>query len=141
MKALITIFILLVAVYLFTQLVGFYNRTARPQPQPGWEQEAAPASVPRSAGEESLSGLPPYLEASLAEAQQQGPEALGKWLKTWSKQVKDPRLAAIELDYIVLLNLKDHDAARDLFHQLQARVRPKSPVYPRIQKLAPAYER
>lgn len=138
MKALISIFILLVAVYLFTQLVGFYDRTARSRPASDGAQPASPARVP--SGAESLPGLPSYLEASLAQAQAQGVEELGKWLKTWSKQVEDPRLAWIELDYVVLLNLKDHKAARERFIQVLARTPPTSPVYPRLQKLASAYE-
>ena len=89
---------------------------------------------------ESLPGLPSYLEAPLAQAQQQGVEEFGKWLRTWGRQIQDPRLAWIELDYVVLLNLKDHKAAREKFLQVLARVAPDSPVYDRVQKLAPAYE-
>lgn len=136
MKALIAIFILLVAVFLFTELVGFYNRTARPRPAYE-ESNPAPQAL---AGGESLPGLPPALEASLAQAQQQGVEELGKWLRTWHRQIQDPRLAWIELDYVVLLNLKDHKAAREKFLEVRERTPPSSPVYVRLEKLAPAYE-
>jgi hypothetical protein len=135
MKALIAILNVLAAVFLFTQIMGVYDRTVRSN----GSAENAPAQSSPAAGE-NLPGLPPYLEASLTAAQSQGVEALGKWLVTWGKHVQDPRLAWIELDYVVLLNLKDHKAARQKFLEVQARVPPGSPVYERIQKLAPAYE-
>lgn len=137
MKVLITVFIIMVAVYLFLQVAGVYDRSVHPGRQ---TSETAPAASHSGTSGESLPGLPPYLEASLAQAHQEGAEALGKWLKTWSRQVQDPRLASIELDYIVLLNLKNHRDARDRFLQVAARVPPGSPVAERIRKLAPAYE-
>ncbi len=140
MKALIAIFLALVGVYVFMELVGFYNRTAGPDGGPVRGYVApADTSTPAITGE-SLPGLPPFLETSLAQAQQQGAEELGKWLKNWAKQVQDPRLAWIELDYVVLLNLKDHAAARQRFQSVKERTPPDSPVYPRIQKLQSAYE-
>jgi hypothetical protein len=138
MKALITIFIVLVAVFIFTQIMGVYKRSVRSDGSAG-SPPAQHDSTP--AAGENLPGLPSYLEASLAAAQSQGVEALGKWLDTWAKHVQDPRLAWIELDYVVLLNLKDHKAARQKFLETQARIPPGSPIYERIQKLAPAYER
>ncbi len=137
MKALIAIFIALVGVYLFMELVGFYKRTSRS----GSDQEyVVPTEVVSTFSAESLPGLPPFLESSLTQSQSQGAEELGKWLKTWGKQVQDPRLGWIELDYIVLLNLKDHAAARERFQQVKARTPPGSPVFDRIQKLDAAYE-
>lgn len=137
MKALITIFIILSAVYLFLKVVGVYDRSVSPETA---HAHVVPAASGPGASGENLPGLPAYLEASLAQAHQEGAEALGKWLKTWSRQVQDPRLAWIELDYIVLLNLKSHREARERFLQVAARVSPGSPVAERIRKLAPAYE-
>lgn len=136
MKALIAIFIALVGVYLFMELVGFYRRTAGPD----GGQSIEITQTPSTSTGETLPGLPSYLEPSLAQAQQEGPEALGKWLKAWGKQVQDPRLAWIELDYVVLLNLKDHQAARERFLEVKARTPPGSPVHDRILKLDAAYE-
>jgi hypothetical protein len=137
MKVLITVFIVMVAVYLFLQVAGVYDRSVNPKHQSG---DSAPAATGAPASGEALPGLPPYLETSLAQAQQEGADALGKWLKTWSRQVQDPRLAWIELDYVVLLNLKNHRDARERFQQVAARIPPGSPVAERIRKLAPAYE-
>jgi hypothetical protein len=136
MKALIAIVIILAAVFIFTQLVGLYQRSSRSdRPDSGFTAPAEDAS-----GGASLPGLPSYLEGSLEEARQRGPEALGQWLRRWRKQVQDPRLASIELDYVVLLNLKDHKAARELFLEVKSRVPPGSPVSSRIRMLEPAYE-
>lgn len=138
-KTLITIFFILVGVSLFMWVAGIYDRTAR---QPSVVEESVPSApgggvvVPS----DQLPGLPPPLEASLRAAQDQGVEELGKWLKQFGRQVQDPRLAAIELDYVVLLNLKDHKAARDRFIQVATRIQPGSPVFERIRKLAPAYD-
>ncbi|MCC6231438.1 MAG: hypothetical protein IT580_02280 [Verrucomicrobiales bacterium] len=137
MKALIVIFIALVAVFLFTQLTGFYRRTAR---ETSSNYESAPVAPVAAVSEgSSLPGLPPHLEASLQQAQQAGLEEFAKWLRTYGRQVQDPRLAWIELDYVVLLNLKDRKEAVARFEQVRARVGPGSPVAERVRKLEPAY--
>lgn len=142
MKALITIFIILVAVYGFMELVGFYDRSTKRTNRSSDEEWNQAATVPTGNAPitgSSLSGLPPTLEGSLAQAQQEGVEVFGKWLKTWHKQIQDPRLAWIELDYVVLLNLKSHREARERFQEVKARVGPGSPVLDRIAKLDSAY--
>ena len=137
-KTLITIFIVLVAVYLFMWGAGIYDRTARNPPTTEQLEQAATAAAPVSG--DQLSGLPPALDASLRAAQEQGVEELGKWLKQFGRQVQDPRLASIELDYVVLLNLKDHKAARERFIAVASRIQPGSPIFERVRKLAPAYD-
>lgn len=144
MKALISIFIILVLVYGFMKLVGFYDRTAKPDHRASNEEWNQAAAAPGAGGSAaitgtSLSGLPSTLEGSLTQAQQEGVEAFGKWIKTWHKQIQDPRLAWIELDYVVLLNLKNHNEARERFLQVKSRIGPGSPVYDRITKLDSAY--
>lgn len=141
-KTLISIFFLMVGVAIFMWIAGFYDRTARPRPgAEDWAAPAPAASAPAvSHGGQELPGLPPQLETSLSVAHQGGVEELGKWLKQWGRQVQDPRLAWIELDYVVLLNLKSHKEARERFLKVAARVGPGSPVFERLQKLAPAYE-
>jgi len=141
MKALISIFLVLTAIWVFLQIAGVYDRTAKPHAA---EESAARAATPSASsggvpGDE-LPGLPPQFEASLTQARSGGVEELGKWLKQWGKQVRDPRLASIELDYIVMLNLRNHKAARERFLEVATRTQPGSPVFERIRKLAPAYD-
>jgi hypothetical protein len=135
MKALIVILMILAAVFVFRKLTDTWRETVETpkRSQRASDQPAAPT------GDAALPGLPSYLESSLAAAKNGGGEALRNWLKTWRSHIQDPRLAAIELDCVVLLNLKDHKAARELFRQVQARVQPDSPVYERVRKLSPAY--
>lgn len=137
-KTLIIIFVALVGVYLFMWGAGIYDRTARNPPH-AEQSEPPPGAVSVVSGDQ-LPGLPQPLEASLRTAQEQGVEELGKWLKQFGRQVQDPRLASIELDYVVLLNLKNHKAARERFIAVASRIQPGSPVFERVRKLAPAYD-
>lgn len=145
MKALIPIFITLVVVYGFSHLVGFYDRTAKPQSESAQSQEwqAVPQSAAvadnSAATGASLPGLPAYLGTSLTQAQQAGVEAFGNWIKTWQKQIQDPCLAWIGLDYVILLNLEDYRGARERFHLVKASVGPDNVVFDLIAKLHAAY--
>lgn len=139
-KTLITVFIGLVAVYLFMWVAGFYDRNVHPtgSHEPGGA--TPPAAGAAIVSGDHLPGLPAPLEPSLAKAKEAGSEELGKWLKQFGRQVQDPRLASIELDYVVLLNLKNHKAARERFVEVAARIQPGSPLFERVRKLAPAYD-
>lgn len=91
---------------------------------------------------EQLSGLPPPLEASLATAYTQGAVGLSKWLERYRPATQDPRLAWIELDYVVLLTKDNPVQARKLFAQIKNRMKPEwpAPVQKRVQSLAKTYE-
>jgi hypothetical protein len=86
-----------------------------------------------------LAGLPPSLETSLQEAQKQGAASLKNWLQTYRPYVRDPRLAAIELDYVVLLGAKNLPEARQVFEAVQQRTPTNSPIYLRVRQLEKTY--
>ena len=86
-----------------------------------------------------LSGLPPGLEPSLEEAKRQSPAALRLWIEKYRPFVQDPRLASIELDYVVLIGGRNYPEARKIFHAVRERTPTNSPVYPRIQQLERNY--
>jgi hypothetical protein len=88
---------------------------------------------------ESLPGLPQHLEASLAAAKRQGPDALKTWLRQNRRQVQDPRLADIELDYVLAVAGKNFGEAREVFAAVRQRTPADSPVYPRIRMLEKTY--
>jgi hypothetical protein len=92
----------------------------------------------------SLSGMPaassPTLEASLAKAQASGPAALREWIKACRKMVEDPRLAWIQLDYVVMLGRTDPAEAKKVFAEVKERIQPTSPIYPRIKQLERTYQ-
>lgn len=87
-----------------------------------------------------LPGMPASLEASLAAAQAQGTKTLGRWLDYYGANVADPRRAAIELDYAVMVSREDMAEARRVFALVKARTPTHSAVYPRIKRLEQAYE-
>ena len=87
-----------------------------------------------------LPGLPSDLESPLATAQQHGAQSLRKFLKSYRSRIHDPRLAYIELDYVVLVAKSDLAQARSVFAQVKARTPPDSPVYPRVKALEKTYE-
>lgn len=89
---------------------------------------------------ERLPGVPNQLEASLKVAQSQGGDALGQWLKTYNRNLTDPRKAWIELDYCVMIARKDPQEARRVFAAVKQRTPATSPVAPRIRELARTFE-
>lgn len=108
------------------------RRLDRAPPSHGFTPPATPP--------DTLPGLPPSLESSLAEAKQQGPAALKLWLDRHRSLVRDPRLADIELDYVLLLGARNFTEARKIFTDVQSRTPPDSPVFPRVQQLQRHYQ-
>ena len=90
----------------------------------------------------SIPGLPSVLEFKLSEAQQRGPKTLKQFIDAWknSPEVKDPRLAWIELDYVTMIASSDPIEAKRMFLEVKKRVPTNSVVYPRIRSLSKSYE-
>ena len=91
---------------------------------------------------ESLPGLPQALEADLTKAKADGPRATKAFIERikGSPLVADPRLAWIEIDYVVAVSLQDPIEAKRVFREVKQRVTPDSPVFKRIKELEKAYE-
>jgi len=89
-----------------------------------------------------LAGLPWQLDVKLSEAQQAGPEAFKRFVEQLRKypDVKDPRLAWIELDYVVLISSTDPLKAKQIFYDVKKRTPEDSPIYPRIRQLSKTYD-
>jgi len=89
-----------------------------------------------------LPGLPWQLDVKLSEAQQAGPEAFKRFVEQLRKypDVKDPRLAWIELDYVVLISSTDPLKAKQIFYDVKKRTPEDSPIYPRIRQLSKTYD-
>jgi hypothetical protein len=97
--------------------------------------EAAPSPKDPSV----LTGMPAALEPSLESAKKAGAPALKAWLKQYHGYVADPKLAAIELDYVVLAGAKNFIEAKEIFAAVRQRIPTNSPVYPRIKQLERTY--
>ncbi len=89
---------------------------------------------------EQLAGLPYGLEDSLSKAQAGGAKTLKAWLDAYGKSVKDPRLASIQLDYVLLVGREDPAEARRVFADVKKRTPSNSPVYARVKQLEPTYQ-
>ncbi|MDB6024484.1 MAG: hypothetical protein JWM68_707 [Verrucomicrobiales bacterium] len=98
------------------------------------EAQAAPVDAA------SLPGMPAAMEAAYSEAKAKGPAGLKYFLTRYGKAIKDPRLASIQLDYVVLVTSKDIAEARRVFAEVKARMSPDSPVYSRAKELEKTYE-
>ncbi len=89
---------------------------------------------------QSLPGLPPELEPKLQFVMQQGTKHFRQWLNYFRPQIADPRLAWIELDYVLMVSEENPEEARQVFQAVKLRTPTNSPVYPRIKQLSQTYE-
>src|SRR5688500_14954269 len=125
MKALITLAII-VGIYLLGKSVMDEYKAKQ-------QKEKAPVVA------NVLEGLPPNFEESLQAAQAQGAPALKQWLQKYGHFARDPRLADIQLDYVVLLSRTSPAEAKQLFQAVKRRTPKTSPVYERIKRLESTY--
>lgn len=104
------------------------------------ETKASPsASVAAAITEDQLPRMHETLESALSQARQRGAYGLKQWLNNYGNKVSDPRLAWVQLDYVILVGSSDLGEARRIFEQVKKRVPETSVIYPRIKKLEPSY--
>lgn len=89
---------------------------------------------------DSLPGMPEELRKSYQIAKDNGPKAVGKWLKSVGSQVEDPRRAWIELDYVVGIAKEDPQEAKRVFADVKGRTPDTSPVYPKVKELEKTFD-
>lgn len=131
MSKVIAIGLILGVIYLSNAFYNYWLEVKRQSEQ----KEAAVKVDPNT-----LEGLPQMYEKSLEIARQKGVEGLKNWLNTYRSVCTDPKLASIELDYVVLVNKTDPAEARRVFLAVRNRTSTSSPIYPRLRLLARAYE-
>ena len=137
MKLLIVLVVLAALFYLGRAILHRYEDVERQSgPPPGQSAPAEPKAPPVSV----LEGMPPNLEPALAAAQKQGAAGLRTFLSNYERSIRDPRLADIELDYVVLLSRQDPAEAKRVFEAVKARITTSSPVYARIKKLEKTFQ-
>jgi hypothetical protein len=105
-----------------------------------WKTKEAEEMGSGGSRPEQLGGLPYQLEDSLTKAQAGGVKTLKAWLDTYGKAVQDPRLASIQLDYVLLIGRENPVEARRIFAEVKKRTPSSSPVYPRVKQLELTYE-
>ena len=138
MRQLIGILLILGAIWGCKELYRYWEEVkARKEAE---DRGGRPPPTSDVATPTALPGLPANLEPSLQAAQKQGAAGLKNWLKLYRPYVSDPRLAAIELDYIVLISSSNPQEARQLFAAVKQRTPTNSPVFPRIRQLEKTYQ-
>jgi hypothetical protein len=134
MTKLISILIIVLVLYGAWHLFLYWEQVKNQEESA--KKEAAAAVV---AGDQ-LPGVPQGLEQSLQAAQRQGAAGLRNWLKTYGRNIQDPRKAWIELDYVVAVARDDPAEAKKVFGQVKERTPATSPVFPRIKQLEKTYQ-
>ena len=131
MKPLISILIILGVVWFGVQLYHYWEDVSG-------QRSTAPKTATVTPGQ--LPGLPAKLEGSLQQAQQGGARDLKNWLNAHRAEVQDPRLAWIELDYVLMLGRENPVEAKKVFADIRERIGSDSPVYQRIKDLEKTYQ-
>ena len=72
---------------------------------------------------DNLPGLPSQLLQKLRDAKQAGPASVKNFIEHCKRlpDVKDPRLAWIELDYVVMITSTEPVEAKKVFHEVKKR--------------------
>jgi hypothetical protein len=138
-RKLIGLLLIIGALLGLKELHRYWEQIKNQQLAKGGESSPGPATTPHPAASGVMPGLPPSLEASLQEAKSQSPAALRLWIKKHRPYVQDPRLASIELDYVVLIGGRNYLEAKKVFNAVKQRTPTNSPVYPRIRQLEKNY--
>jgi hypothetical protein len=91
---------------------------------------------------DNLPGLPWALVQKLRDAQAAGPASVKNFIEYCKRvpEVKDPRLAWVELDYVVMITSTDPVEAKRIYHEVKKRTPPDSPIQPRLRMMAKNYE-
>ncbi|MBI3850824.1 MAG: hypothetical protein HY298_11200 [Verrucomicrobia bacterium] len=134
MTKVISVFVIVLVLYGGWELFLYWEKV-RDEKESSRKAATAAQVVP-----EQLPGMPYTLEPTLQAAQKGGAAGLKNWLRQYRSKVTDPRLAWIELDYVVLVARDDPAEARRVFAGVKQRTTPASPVYERVKQLEKTYE-
>jgi hypothetical protein len=101
------------------------------------QAEIAATLARRDVNPATLAGMDRGLEQLYKDAQAKGLPGLRDFLQSYrnTTYLTDPKLAWIELDYVVLQAARDPADARKVFQQVRSRLQPGSPVYWRMKDL------
>ncbi len=131
MRQFLTLLLLLAAFLVGKQIFSYWKQV---------ESGEASKPVSTQVDPKSLPGMPPELEQTLYNVTQLGPQSLGKWLDYYRPRLSDPRLAWIELDYVLMISRENPEEARRIFQDVKGRTPKTSPVYSRIKQLEKTYD-
>ena len=133
MKALTSILIILAVFFTVDKVWNYWDKVST-------EREVAEERAKKPLDPTSLQGLDYKLEQPLRDAQARGADGLKDFLERYRRVPKDPRLAWIELDYVVLVAPQNPGEAKKTFALVKQRTPPESPIYKRVKELEKTYE-
>jgi hypothetical protein len=134
MKPLLAVLIVLGVGFVGWRLFDYYGKVEA--------GKAAQNEAPKEIDPNRLPGLPYQLDQKLREAQTAGPATFKAFIESLRQypDVKDPRLAWIELEYVLMISPTDPVEAKKRFAQIKTRTPPDSPIIPRIRALEKTYD-
>lgn len=86
-----------------------------------------------------LPGMIASLEPTYETAKRDGAEGVARFLKQHSSEIRDPRLADLQLDYVLLVGSSNQAEAKRVLALIEARITPRSPVFKRFEQLRKSY--
>jgi hypothetical protein len=132
MRQVLTVLLVIGLIWVGVKFKNYFHRSMREaQAKTEGVQLPPPGQLP---------GVPAHLEPSLDAAKRQGAEGLRKWLRDNGREVQEPRLTELELDYVVLVGPTKPADARAILDGVKARITTRHPVYKRFQQLDKAYQ-
>lgn len=134
MKVLISILIVVAVIFVAWKTWEYWDRVQT-------QKEAAEQAAKRPVDPRSLDGMDYRLEPSLQEVMdRKDPQALKAWLDRYRPVLKDPRLAWIELDYVLMVAPQNPVEAKRVYRAVKQRTPTNSPVYRRVKELEKTYD-
>ncbi|HNQ90326.1 MAG TPA: hypothetical protein PKM73_17055 [Verrucomicrobiota bacterium] len=131
MRHVLTVLLVATVIWLGLKFNRYAKERIRSKPA---TEESGQAPAPGK-----MRGMAAALEPAFEEAKRGGPENLWKWIEQHRADLRDPRLADIELDYVVLVGGSNPAEARRVLASLEPRVQAASPVHKRFQQLKQTY--
>jgi hypothetical protein len=84
---------------------------------------------------DTLPGMPYQLDASYRTAKSRGATAFRTWFEANERLLADPRKAWLQLELCMMLTRENPSEAKKVFAEVQSRVPPSSPVWPKVKEL------
>ena len=104
------------------------------------KHEKVKAIEAQAEADRQLPGMPQTLEGPLEASRRQGATGLRQFLIRYGHTINDPRLASIELDFVVLVARENPVEAKTVFTRVEQRIDATSPVRKRIEQLEKTYK-
>jgi len=131
LKQFLTLILIVIAVYVGIKFSAYFQKRLQEAQQ---QVEGPPRYAPGK-----LPGLPAELEPAYEEAKKRGLDGVRDFLRQHRQEIEDPRLADIQMDYVVLAGRNNPAEARRVLADICQRLATNSPAYKRLRQLQQVY--